>query len=140
MASHKDDDAPGGGRTTGVLYLRVPHEVVDRAEINARRLGLSVSEYVSILIRGREPVGRPAANMQDVALAGNRIVRAIAELQKPEPEIGATVRLLRDAQRSIADELQKAHPAYVEAVAAADTADNWSNSRSSPGSRPSSPS
>lgn len=105
------------GRTTETLYLRVPPIVAQRAETDARRLGIPISEYVATLIQGRAPVGRPAADMQDVSLAGNRLVRAIGVLQTSQPDVQAAVALLREAQRFIFAELQKARPTYEGVIA-----------------------
>ena len=131
MASHKEPDAPKTGRTTVPLFLRVPPDTAAHAETMARRLGLGLSEYVCLLIRGQEPISRPAAEMQDVSLAGNRIVRAIGKLQAAEPDVAAAIGLLRESQRFIATELQKALPEYQRAIAIKTGADDWENSRSS---------
>jgi hypothetical protein len=55
--------------------------------------------------------------MQDVSLAGNRITRAIGALQEDRLDPAAAVTLLREAQRFILNELQKAQPGYESAVA-----------------------
>jgi hypothetical protein len=62
--------------------------------------------------------------MQDVALAGNRVVRAIGLLEA-NGDHAEMLRLLREAQRFIAAELRKAQPAYEEAVAAQSGDDIW---------------
>lgn len=113
-------------RTTTNLHLRLPRDAAERLRVSAAALGFTESEYVATLVRGETPIARPAAEMQDVALAGNRIVRAIAALAGNEKGDEA-VRLLREAQRHIANELQKAQPAYAAALAAHVKDDSWSN-------------
>lgn len=112
-------------RTTEDLHLTVPRDVAMRAKVNAQRLGLTPSDYVAMLVRGQAPVGRPAADMQDVALAGNRIVRAIGALTATSPDVAEGVRLLRQAQQFIATELAKATPAYEAAIATHGGDDRW---------------
>jgi len=111
-------------RTTKSVHLRLPAPIVEKLRVAAARLGYTESEYVSVLVEGQVPAARPAAEMQDVALAGNRIVRAIDALEL-EPDVPEAIRLLRDAQRSIAAELQKAQPAYEDAVATQIVDDLW---------------
>jgi len=67
----------------------------------------------------------PGAEMQDVSLAGNRVVRAIAALGGSSANVDEAIRLLRDAQRLIAAELRKAQPAYEAAVTAQVRSDIW---------------
>ena len=113
-------------RTTTNLHLRLPRDAAERLRASAAALGFTESEYVATLVRGEIPISRPAADMQDVALAGNRVVRAIAALAANASATDA-VRLLREAQRYIANELQKAQPAYAAALAAHVKDDSWSN-------------
>ena len=112
-------------RTTDDLHLTLPREVATRAKVNAQRLGLTPSEYVATLVRAEALVSRPAAEMQDVALAGNRIVRAIGAFGQDSPNIADGLRYLREAQRFIAAELEKATPAYEAAIANAGADDHW---------------
>jgi len=112
-------------RTTEDLHLTVPREIATRAKVNAQRLGLTPSDYVGTLVRGEDPVSRPAADMQDVALAGNRIVRAIGALESVSPNVSEGVRYLREAQQFIAAELEKATPTYEAAIARAGGDDHW---------------
>lgn len=112
-------------RTTENLHLTLPRELAESTKTAAQRLGLTVSDYVSVLLKGQTPIARPAAEMQDVALAGNRIVRAIGGLAASGCEHGDAVKLLREAQRFVAAELRKAEPAYQAAVAAHVKDDAW---------------
>ncbi len=111
-------------RTTRSVHLTLPRDVDERLRSSAARLGYTESEYVAELVRGQQPQARPGAEMQDVALAGNRIVRAIGALES-EPDVPEAIRLLRDAQRSIATELGRAQSAYEDAVAAQVADDSW---------------
>jgi len=86
---------------------------------------LTVSDYVATLARGKTPLPRPGADMQDVALAGNRVVRAIAALGDSSADVAGAIELLRDAQRLIAAQLRKAKPAYEAAVAEQVSGDSW---------------
>lgn len=115
-------------RTTDDLHLTLPREIAARAKVNAQRLGLTPSDYVATLVRGEPLVSRPAAEMQDVALAGNRIVRALGALESGSPNVAESVRYMREAQRFIAAELEKATPAYETAVAHAGGEDHWGDS------------
>jgi hypothetical protein len=112
-------------RTTEDVHLTLSRELASKLKGRAQALGLTVSDYVTALAKGQEPVARPAAQMQDVALAGNRVVRAIGLLETMDGDHAETVRLLREAQRFIAAELKKAQPAYEEAVAAQTGDDVW---------------
>jgi hypothetical protein len=111
-------------RTTEDVHLTLSRELASKLKGNAQALGLTLSDYVAALAKGQEPVARPAAEMQEIALAGNRVVRAIGLLEADgdHPEI---LRLLREAQRFIAAELRKAQPAYEEAIAAQSGDDVW---------------
>jgi hypothetical protein len=111
-------------RTTEDVHLTLSRELASKLKGHAQALGLTVSDYVAALAKGQEPVARPAAEMQDVALAGNRVVRAIGLLEA-DGDQAETVRLLREAQRFIAAELRKAQPSYEDAVAAQDGNDVW---------------
>ena len=115
-------------RTTEDLHLTVPREIAARAKSNAQRLGLTPSDYVGTLVRGEAPVSRPAAEMQDVALAGNRIVRAIVVLESGTPNVAECIRFLREAQRFVAAELKKATPSYEAAITNACGDDHWGDS------------
>jgi len=113
-------------RTTKDVHLTLPRELAERLRTGAAALGLTESEYVAVLVRGESPIARPGADMQDVALTGNRIVRAIAALEHHQ-DINECMRLLREAQRFNAAELQKALPAYAAALATQVKDDSWSN-------------
>ena len=113
-------------RTTKDVHLTLPRELAERLRASAAALGLTESEYVGVLVRGERPIARPGADMQDVALAGNRIVRAITALATIQGS-DDVVRLLREAQRYIANELQKAQPAYAAALTTHVKDDAWSN-------------
>ncbi len=112
-------------RTTEDIHLTMPRDLAEVLKVTAQRLGFTVSDYVGVLVRGETPVARPAAEMQDVSLAGNRIVRAIGALQQRDPNVDEAIRLLREAQRFIAAELKKAQPAYEAAVATQVRGDSW---------------
>lgn len=111
-------------RTTKSVHLTLSAPIAEKLRAAAARLGYTESEYVGVLVNGQVPAARPGAEMQDVALAGNRIVRAIGSLES-EPDVPEAIRLLRQAQRSIAAELRKAQPAYENAVAAQVADDTW---------------
>jgi hypothetical protein len=111
-------------RTTEDVHLTLLRDLASKLKGNAQALGLTLSDYVAALVKGQEPIARPAAEMQDVALAGNRVVRAIGLLEA-DGDHAAILRLLREAQRFIAAELRKAQPAYEEAVAAQGGDDAW---------------
>jgi hypothetical protein len=110
-------------RTTKDVHLTMSRDAEEALRTHAQRLGYTESEYVAILVRGQAPIARPAADMQDVALAGNRIIRAIDAIAKPDER--EAVRLLREAQHFIAAELRKAEPAYEAAVASQVSNDSW---------------
>jgi hypothetical protein len=112
-------------RTTEDVHLTLPRELAGKLKANAQALGLTVSDYVGTLAKGQEPIARPGATMQDIALAGNRVVRAIGILESIAGEPSNALALLREAQRFIAAELQKAQPAYEEAVAIQIGTDIW---------------
>jgi hypothetical protein len=112
-------------RTTEDLRLTLSPELVAKIKGSAQALGLTISDYISALAKGQTPIARPAAEMQDVALAGNRVVRAIGLLEAIDGDHAETVRLLREAQRFIAAELRKAQPVYEEAIAAKGDDDVW---------------
>jgi len=112
-------------RTTEDVHLTLPRALAEEVKARAQRLGFTISEYVIALVKGQPPVGRPGAEMQDVSLAGNRIVRAIGALQQTPAQVDDAVRLLREAQRFIAAALSKAQPAYEAAVAAQVATDSW---------------
>lgn len=111
-------------RTTKSVHLTLSATIAAKLREAAARLGLTESEYVAVLVKGQTPIGRPGAQMQDVALAGNRIVRAIGVLET-QPDVPEAIRLLRDAQRSVAAELRKAQPEYEDAVAEQVANDSW---------------
>jgi len=113
-------------RTTKSVHLTLPAPIAEKLRAAAARLGYTESEYVGVLVNGQVPTARPGAEMQDVALAGNRIVRAIGALES-EPDVPEAIRLLRDAQRLIATELMRAKPAYEYAVSAQVADDSWGN-------------
>jgi len=102
-------------RTTKSVHLTLAAPIAEKLRAAAARLGYTESEYVSVLVNGQVPTARPGAEMQDVALAGNRIVRAIGALES-EPDVPEAIRLLRDAQRSIATELMRAKPAMEQRI------------------------
>ncbi len=112
-------------RTTENVHLTMSRDLAEVVKVTAQRLGFTVSDYVSVLVRGQTPIARPAAEMQDVSLAGNRIVRAIGALQQRDPNVDEAITLLREAQRFIAVELKKAQPAYEAAVATQVRGDSW---------------
>lgn len=112
-------------RTTEDLHLTIARALGNELRVNSQRLGLTVSEYIATLAQGQTPVARPGAEMQDVSLAGNRVVRAIAALGGSSANVDEAIRLLRDAQHLIAAELRKAQPAYEAAVAAQVRSDMW---------------
>ena len=113
-------------RTTKSVHLTLPAPIAEKLRAAAARLGYTESEYVGVLVNGQVPTARPGAEMQDVALAGNRIVRAIGALES-EPDVPEAIRLLRDAQRLIVTELMRAKPAYEYAVSAQVADDSWGN-------------
>jgi len=113
-------------RTTKSVHLTLSAPIAKKLRAAAARLGYTESEYVGVLVNGQVPTARPGAEMQDVALAGNRIIRAISALES-EPDVPQVIELLRDAQRSIAAELMRAKPAYEYAVAAQVADDSWGN-------------
>ncbi len=112
-------------RTTKSVHLRLPKDADERLRSLAARLGYTESEYVATLIRGQAPVARPGAEMQDVALAGNRVVRAIGMLERRTDDPVEIIRLLRDAQAAIAAELRRATASYEQAIASQVNNDSW---------------
>ncbi len=97
-----------------------------RASAIARRSPrYTESEYVATLVRGQTPIARPGAEMQDVALAGNRVVRAIGMLENGPDDRPEIVRLLREAQAAIAAELRRATSNYEQAIATQVADDTW---------------
>ncbi len=103
-------------RTTVDLGAYVRPEVKQRANEEARRRSLSVSEYVSALIRAEAPPVRPASGLSDLALAGHRVVAALDAarargetssvgcLTALRAEIVRALLLLRPSYDALADE------------------------------------
>ena len=98
-------------RSTETLYLRVRPEVRERALGEAEQNGLSVSEYVSGLILGKEPIPRLAVEIGSLAVLGQRVVAALAQLPPEAIESRGAVVALR---RAIVD-LMGAHRASYNA-------------------------
>lgn len=112
-------------RTTRSVHLTLPQDADERLRSLAARLGYTESEYVATLVRGQTPIARPGAEMQDVALAGNRVVRAIGMLENGPDDRPEIVRLLREAQAAIAAELRRATSNYEQAIATQVADDTW---------------
>ena len=81
-------------RSTVTLYLRVAQEIKVRAQREAARCGIDVSEFVSALVRGEEPEPRPAVELTEIVLAGRALVRA-AERLAVRIEAGESLQPLR---------------------------------------------
>ena len=67
-------------RSTVTLYLRVAPEIKARAQREAGRCGIDVSEFVSALVRGEELEPRPAIELTEIVLAGRALVQAANRL------------------------------------------------------------
>jgi hypothetical protein len=90
-------------RSQEQVPIRFSYSVAERLRQHSHDLGMSVSEYLTDLVMGQTPVERPAASSQNVALALNRLVRAIG-LFEAEGDRGETFRLLRECQHLIVAE------------------------------------
>lgn len=95
-------------RSTVALFLRVLPEARERVEEQAQRYGRPVSEYVSALIMGREPVPRLAIEVGPLAILGSAVVAALDELP-PESSAHAAV---VDLRKAIVDAMLARLPEY----------------------------
>jgi hypothetical protein len=107
------------------ISVRFDSAVDQRLRFMAAQLGYNITDYLTVLINGQKPVARPAAELQQIALAGDRVLRAIAMLGASEGDStyddstcdhSGTIKVLREAGRFIEGELLKGTPAYHEAA------------------------
>jgi len=105
--------------------VRFDHDVDQRLRVMASQLGYTITDYLSILIRGHKPIARPAAELQNIALAAERIARAIGTLKSSEGDHSATLKALREAGDFIEADLLKATPAYHAAAQAESISNDW---------------
>ncbi|MGA8474531.1 MAG: hypothetical protein WB681_05640 [Candidatus Cybelea sp.] len=84
-------------RSTETLYLRVRPEVRQRALDEGEQSGLSISEYVAGLIMGKEPIPRLAVEIGSLAVLGQRVVAALAQMPPEAIETREAVVVLRRA-------------------------------------------
>jgi hypothetical protein len=116
--TEKERDMPSKKplRSTQLVQLRIPPDVAALLQHNARAMGFTLSDYASALIKGVPPVVRPSAQNQDVALAQNRVARAINSLATEEVDLTKTLQLLCEARNFLYAELLRELPVYNKAV------------------------
>jgi hypothetical protein len=112
-------------RTTEELRFTLDKGLAATVRDNARRMGLTISDYMAALAKGQSPLARPSSDMAEISLATNRVVRAIGLLDGEEVDRIEMLRLLRDAQRFLVTESLKALPAYESAVEAQGKDEAW---------------
>ena len=82
----RDHAAEEAGRTTVALKLRLRPEVVARADEDAATYGMDRSAYIGSLVLGQElpspPPFSPVSDTMLLTLAGNTVMRAIADVTK----------------------------------------------------------
>ncbi|GAC1501735.1 MAG: hypothetical protein NVS1B2_26970 [Vulcanimicrobiaceae bacterium] len=80
---------------------------------------MTVSDFITTLVHGETPLPRPAAGSELIALAANRVVRAIDALKPYEADNDAAadaIGFLRAAQGYLADEQERAVATYDAAT------------------------
>lgn len=117
MASHYDGADMARRelkRTTTPMFLRVPHEVRERAAQRAKAVGEDISEYVARLIREDTP-RQSAVAATLPALLGHRCVAALeaCEIQvRNGANYAAIIGELLDIRWDIVAALESLRPAY----------------------------
>jgi len=84
-------------RSTETLYLRVLPEVRARAIEGAQQYGIPISDFVGSLILGVSPVPKLAVEIGSLAVLGQRVVAALAELPSEAIEAREALVALRRA-------------------------------------------
>jgi len=102
-------------RSTQLVQLRVLPTVAKRLERNARAMGLTMSDYASALIQGEAPFARPAADMSNLGLIGNRMAKVVNLLEVEEFDRLTALRFIREAQRFLFAETLNELPRYEAA-------------------------
>lgn len=102
-------------RTTQPLGAWVEPGVIVRAKHDAQRYGMTLSAYVSALVGGDDPRGKVGADLTPLALAGNRVMRAMEAVTaraNAGDDVGLVLDELRGLQREIAGTLYAMRSAY----------------------------
>jgi hypothetical protein len=112
-------------RSQEQVPIRFDRPVAERLRKNAKDLGMSVSEYLSVLVMGQTPVARPASENTVLSLAAVRISDTIILLKK-DGDRDKILRLLCDTQHRIVEEQEKVLvPAYDAAIVAQGKNESW---------------
>lgn len=106
------------------LVVRLESSVNERLRKNSQAMGLTLTDYLSALVNGYDPILAPGVDMADISLAGRHILSAICLLDSDGGRDEA-IKHLRVAHDHIVVELRKAKPVYDAALEAQGKNGSW---------------